>query len=59
MIMVKSLEEREQKKFWKARADKIEIQLNHMMSKQESEVGALDKKLDVIIREQDNIRKKE
>ena len=30
-----------------------------MMTKQESEVGALDKKLDVIIREQDNIRKKE
>jgi len=30
-----------------------------MMTKQESEVGALDKKLDMIIREQDNIRKKE
>lgn len=29
------------------------------MTKQESEVGALDKKLDMIIREQDNIRKKE
>jgi hypothetical protein len=59
MILVKSLEEREEKKFWKARAEKIEVQMNHMLVKQEGEVGALDKKLDLLIREQDSIRKKE
>jgi len=30
-----------------------------MLTKQEAEVGALDKKLDVTIREQDKTRKKE
>ena len=59
MLLVKSLEDREEKKFWKARAEKIEVQLNHMLAKQEGEVGALDKKLDLLIREQDSIRKKE
>ena len=37
----------------------MEVQTNHVFHKQELEVSALDKKLDLMLKEQDAIRKKQ
>lgn len=43
----------------KKRGDRIEVQINHVIVKQENEVAALDKKLNTGWAEQDKIRKRE
>jgi len=43
----------------KKRGDRIEIQINHVIVKQENEVNALDKKLNTGWAEQDKIRKRD
>ena len=42
---VEELTKKEAAKFLKQRGDRIEIQINHLITKQENEVAALDKKL--------------
>ena len=42
---VEELTKKESAKFLKQRGDRIEIQINHLITKQENEVAALDKKL--------------
>ena len=56
---VEELTKKEAAKFLKQRGDRIEIQINHLITKQENEVAALDKKLNQGWAEQDKIRKKE
>ena len=56
---VRELEKREEKAFLKVRAEKIEVQINHICSKHELEVGVLDKKLNTVLMEVDKVRKRE
>ena len=56
---LQGLEEAEARRFWKARQDKINAQLHNLFLKQEQEEAVLDEKLNLLIREQDKIRKKE
>ena len=56
---VRELEKREEKAFQKVRAEKIEVQINHICSKHELEVGVLDKKLNTVLMEVDKVRKRE
>jgi len=53
------LTKKEQAGFLKKRGDRIEIQINHVIVKQENEVNALDKKLNTGWAEQDKIRKRD
>ena len=58
----KAIEEltwKESGKFLKQRGDRIEIQINHLITKQENEVNALDKKLNTGWAEHDKVRKRE
>ena len=56
---VRELEKREEKAFQKVRAEKIEVQINHICSKHELEVAVLDKKLNTVLMEVDKVRKRE
>ena len=56
---IDELNKKESAKFLKTRGDRIEIQTNHLITKQEYEVNALDKKLNTGWAEHDKERKKE
>ena len=55
---IEDLSKKEAAKFMKQRGDKIEIQINHVLAKQDNEVNALDKKLNTGWAEQDKVRKR-
>ena len=56
---VRDLEKKEHKAYMKVRAEKIEVQINHICSKHELEVLVLDKKLNTVLMEVDKVRKRE
>ena len=56
---MRELEKKESKVFMKVRAEKIEVQINHISSKHELEVLVLDKKLNTVLMEVDKVRKRE
>lgn len=55
---IEKLTRKEEAKFLKERGSRIEVQINHVIAKQENEVHALDKKLNNGWAEQDKLRKR-